>query len=347
MTQPEKPFLEALRGRTLSPPPFWFMRQAGRYLPEYREIRKRTANFLQFCYTPDLAVEATLQPLRRFAPDAAILFCDILVVPDGLGQQVAFQEGKGPVLAPIRKAADLEALDPARVNGHLAPVFETVRRLSREIPETTALIGFAGAPWTVATYMVEGQGGTRFENALAWDAADPEGFAKLIGMLTEATAEYLLEQVRGGAEAIQLFDTWAGALDAERFRRLVIAPTRTLVSRIKAAFPNVPVLGFPRGAGDLYPEFVRETGVDAVSLDSGVDLAWAARELQGLCTVQGNLDPRVLVAGGDAMRAAATHILEELAGGPFIFNLGHGIVPETPPEHVDELVKLIKGWRND
>ncbi len=347
MGKPEKRFLEALRGQTVTPPPFWFMRQAGRYLPEYRELRTQAASFLDFCYTPDLAVEATLQPLRRFAPDAAILFSDILVIPDALGQSVTFREGVGPVLEPIREARDLDAFDPARVTDHLAPVFETVRRLSREIPSETALIGFAGAPWTVATYMIEGRGGTEFANALAWDAADRAGFRRLTDLLVEATSAYLIEQIRCGAEAIQLFDTWAGILDADRFRRLSVEPTRAIVRRIKEAFPEVPVLGFPRGAGALYPDYVRQTGVDGVSLDSGVDTAWAASELRGLCTVQGNLDPQVLVAGGEEMRTQARRILADLANGPFVFNLGHGIVPETPPEHVEELAKLIGDCRND
>lgn len=345
MAKPEKRFLRALQGQITTPAPFWFMRQAGRYLPEYRSLRTQAASFLEFCYTPDLAVEATLQPLRRFSPDAAILFSDILVIPDALGQQVSFQEGRGPVLVPLRRSADLKVLDPGRVNDLLAPVFETVRRLAREIPSGTTLIGFAGAPWTVATYMVEGRGGTRFEKTLAWEAEDPAGFGRLMDILVDVTAGYLLEQVRNGAEALQLFDTWAGALDKPRFRKLSIKPTRAIVERVKAEFPDIPILGFPRGAGPLYAEYVQQTGVDGVGLDSSVDLAWAAEELQGRCTVQGNLDPQLLVAGGVEMRVRTEHILEKLADGPFVFNLGHGIVPETPAGNVEELAQLIKDWR--
>jgi uroporphyrinogen decarboxylase len=345
MTKRLKPLLAVLQGRPLVPPPFWLMRQAGRYLPEYRELRKRAAGFLDFCYTPELAIEATLQPLRRFQADAAILFSDILVIPDALGQAVDFREGEGPILEPIRSRRDVERLERERVCRHLQPVFEAVRGIRQALPPATTLIGFAGAPWTVATYMVEGRGGTDFSNALRWDAEDSDGFALLIDRLVEATADYLVEQVRHGAEVIQLFDTWAGALDEGRFQRLVTAPTRRLVEKVRTACPGVPIIGFPRGAGPLYGGYLRETGIDGVSLDSEVDLDFARRTLQPQAVLQGNLDPRILVRGGAEMEGAALAILENLGRGPFIFNLGHGIVPETPVENVIQLAALVRAWR--
>ena len=339
-----KLFLQALQGQTPPRPPFWLMRQAGRYLPEYRAVRKNARNFLDFCYTPDLAVEVTLQPLRRYGMDAAILFSDILVVPDALGQAVAFREGEGPVLEPIRSAQGLAGLDVARIDDHLAPVFETVGRLSREIPETTALIGFAGAPWTVAVYMVEGRGGTDCGNARRWAYGDPEGFGALMDLLVEATSAYLIRQIEHGAEAVQLFDSWAGVLSETQFERLSIEPTRRIVQAVKAAHPHVPVIGFPRQAGGLYERFVAETGVDAVSLDSGVPLAFARDVLQPRCAVQGNLDNQLLVTGGAAMEAEVTRILDTLGHGPFVFNLGHGIIPQTPPENVARVAEMVKAW---
>lgn len=340
-----KPFLAVLGGETLSPPPFWMMRQAGRYLPEYRKLRERAPSFLDFCYTPELAVEATLQPIRRFAVDAAILFSDILVIPDALGQPVAFREGEGPVLEPVRSPAEVRRLNLEGVRDHLQPVFQAIGEIRRSLPAPIALIGFAGAPWTVATYMVEGRGGTTFSNALGWDAEDREGFAELIGLLVEATAAYLIEQVRHGAEVLQLFDTWAGSLDDERFERLVVEPARAIVGRVRAVFPEIPFIGFPKGAGARYPAYARRTGVNGVGLDAEIDLAFARDEIQPLVAVQGNLDPRVLVRGGMEMERAARHILDVLGAGPFIFNLGHGIVPETPVEHVLELVRVVRGGK--
>ena len=345
MTVGSKPILAVLEGGTAAPPPLWLMRQAGRYLPEYRKLRQGAPSFLDFCYTPELAIEATLQPLRRFRPDAAILFSDILVVPDALGQAVTFREGEGPMLDPVRSRRDVERLDGGRVRRHLEPVFEAIRGIRRALPPETALIGFCGAPWTVATYMVEGRGGTDFACALGWDREDRDGFALLIDLLVDASADYLVEQVRNGAEVLQVFDTWAGALGEEPFRRLVIAPTRKLVGRVRSACPGVPIIGFPRGAGALYADYVRETGVDAVSLDSGLDLDFARRVLQPQAVLQGNLDPRLLVRGGGEMADAARAILDNLGGGPFIFNLGHGVVPETPVEHVVELAAIVRAWR--
>ncbi len=342
---PTKRFLRALAGETLSPPPFWLMRQAGRYLPEYRETRATAGSFLDLCYNPALASEVTLQPLRRYGFDAAILFSDILVVPDALGQSVAFREGEGPVLTPIRSAGDLSRLDASGLHQHLAPVYATMATLSKAIPATTALIGFAGAPWTVATYMVEGSGSKDFAQTKKLMWSEPETFARLMQLLTSATGDYLIRQIDNGAEAIQIFDTWAGALPEDQFERWVIGPTRSLVERIRSERPGVPVVGFPRQAGILYERFVTETGVDGVSLDSGVPLAWAAEKLQPRCTVQGNLDPILLVAGGEALDAGIDRILKVLGKGRFIFNLGHGIVPQTPPEHVARLAERLKGWK--
>lgn len=346
METKDKLFLRALSGDSLTRPPFWLMRQAGRYLPEYRQVRSVAKNFLQFCYTPDLAVEVTLQPLRRYGFDAAILFSDILVIPDALGQKVEFREGEGPVLEPVRSVADLAHLSAESVLDHLQPVFETVSRLSREIPEETALIGFAGAPWTVATYMVEGKGSKDYATARTWAYRDPEGFGQLIDLLVDATSAYLIRQIEHGAEVVQLFDTWAGVLSESQFRRWVMEPTAEIVRRLKQAHPEVPVIGFPRGAGLLYRDFVEATGVDGVSLDNAMPVSWAAEALQPLCTVQGNLDNMALIAGGESMEREIHNILETLSGGSHIFNLGHGILPETPPEHVARLAEIIKGWKN-
>lgn len=339
-----KAFLRALNGETLNRPPFWLMRQAGRYLPEYREIRKTAKNFLDFCYTPDKAVEVTLQPLRRYDMDAAILFSDILVIPDALGQKVEFKEGEGPVLEPIRSIGELRALSDTNVHEHLAPVYEILRRLSKEIPETTSLIGFSGAPWTVATYMVEGRSSKDYATTKGWAYAAPKEFKMLIDLLVNATSAYLIEQINNGAEAIQIFDSWAGVLSESEFHKWSIEPIAEICRRIGEVHPDVPVIGFPRGAGVMYEAFVRETGVAGVSIDQTVPVKWAAEKLQPLCTVQGNMDNQALVAGGEALEREVKDILDVLAGGPFIFNLGHGIVPQTPPEHVDHLARLIRDY---
>ncbi|HVI52769.1 MAG TPA: uroporphyrinogen decarboxylase [Candidatus Sulfotelmatobacter sp.] len=340
---PQKAFLRALKGETVSPPPFWLMRQAGRYLPEYREVRAGCSGFLDLCYTPEKATEVTLQPLRRYGFDAAILFSDILVVPDALGQPVSFREGEGPRLNPIRDATGLDKLSKNGFKSHLAPVFETVSRLSKAIPATTALIGFAGAPWTVATYMVEGAGSKEFVETKKLAYGQPSVFKALIDLLVDATGDYLITQIDHGAEAIQLFDSWAGVLPEEEFSKWVIEPTRRLVERIKSERPGIPVIGFPRCAGALLLPFVERTGVDAVSLDTSVPLDWAARHIQTKVTVQGNLDPVMLIAGGPALDQAIDHVLKALGKGPFIFNLGHGILPSTPPENVARLADKVKG----
>ena len=341
-----KPMLAALAGEVRQRPPFWLMRQAGRYLPEYRELRAKAGSFLDMCYNPDHAVEVTLQPLRRYDMDAAILFSDILVVPHALGQPLAFQEGEGPKLDPVRNVEDLKRLSRDRFHERLEPVYETVRRLSSAIPAHTTLIGFAGAPWTIACYMVEGAGSKEYAHVKRWAYGDPVGFGVLMDLLVEVTADYLCTQIEAGAEVVQLFDSWAGVLPAGEFRRWVIEPTRQIVDRVKARHPSIPVIGFPRGAGLSYEAYVSGSGVDAVGLDTTVPVAWAAGNLQSRLPVQGNLDPIMLAAGGEALRNAAWEILEALAGKPFVFNLGHGVIQTTPPEHVAELARLIRDWPN-
>lgn len=335
-------FLDALASRTGPRPPFWFMRQAGRYLPEYREIRAQADGFLDLCYTPERAARVTLQPIERFRPDAAILFSDILVIPHAIGQEVGFVEGTGPVLTPVTGGADLAKLDPSRTLDHLAPVFETVRLVRAELPEDVALIGFAGAPWTVATYMVEGGSSRDFNAVKSWAIRARDEFATLMDLLVASTADYLVAQVEAGAQALQLFDTWAGAVPAADFDDWVIAPTGRIVAAVKARAPGVPVIGFARGIGARTEAYIRGTGVDAVGLDSGISAAAAATTLQPICPVQGNLDPSYLMVGGDEMERAANEILDALADGPFVFNLAHGIHKDTPFAHVERLAELVR-----
>jgi uroporphyrinogen decarboxylase len=338
-----KPVLRALAGERLEAPPFWLMRQAGRYLPEYRELRKGAASFLEFCLSPDRAVEATLQPIRRFGMDAAILFCDILVVPHALGWQVEFREGEGPVLAKLTRREELEGLELGGVGERLAPVYETVRRVASNLPPETALIGFAGGPWTVATYMVEGGSSRDFFTVKRWACSDPEGFAILIDRLVEATILHLAAQIEAGADVVQIFESWAGVLDAASFRRWVIAPTRRIVDALRARFPDARIIGFPRGAGLMYRAYVIETAVSAVGLDSMVPCSIARTTLQATVPVQGNLDPMLLALGGAAMEQAIAEIVQTFKNGPFIFNLGHGVLPETPVENVARLAELVRG----
>jgi uroporphyrinogen decarboxylase len=341
-----KRFIEVLKGRRLIPPPWWLMRQAGRYLPEYRKLRVRARNFLDFCYRPELAAEATLQPIRRFGMDAAILFSDILVVPDALGQKLEFRENEGPVLEPIVTSGDMARLEPGNLHRRLAPVYETLQRLARELPAETALIGFAGAPWTVAVYMVEGRGGGVRDRIRGWFRDHPSDGDRLLGLLTRTTIEYLSRQIDSGAEAVQLFDSWAGGLENDEFRRYVIEPTRTIVARLKALHPGVPVIGFPREAGVAYVAYARETGVDAISLDGGIEPAWAVAHVAGPAALQGNLDNKILIAGGAALQSETRRVLDGFRARAHVFNLGHGILPETPPEHVAELARLIRAWRD-
>ncbi len=341
----DKPLLQAFCGGALSRPPFWLMRQAGRYLPEYRALRARQPDFLRFCYTPELTVEAALQPLRRYRMDAAILFSDILVVPDALGQPVSFVEGQGPVLEPVRTREGIARLRPGRVIEHLQPVFRSIRDLKAALPADVALIGFAGAPWTVALYMVEGRGGGG-EGATArrWALAEPEGFAALIETLTEATIAYLTAQLEAGAEVLQLFDSWAGLLPESEFHRWVIEPTARIVDRVRTRAPDVPVIGFPRGAGALYVTYAARTGVDGVGVDASVPLDWAKQVLQPETLVQGNLDNQTLVVGGNALERELDRVHRTLRDGRWIFNLGHGVLPDTPPETVARLAEIAHGW---
>lgn len=341
-------FLDALTpnsaGKTGGRPPFWFMRQAGRYLPEYREIRAQASGFLDLCYTPERAARVTLQPVDRFRPDAAILFSDILVIPDAIGQEVGFVEGTGPVLTPVTNGADLAGLDPGKTLGHLAPVFETVARVRAELPDDVALIGFAGAPWTVATYMVEGGSSRDFNAVKSWAIRDRADFAALMDILVASTTDYLVAQVEAGAQALQLFDTWAGAVPANDFEEWVIAPTARIVAGVKARRPEVPIIGFARGIGDRLEGYIRATGIDAVGLDAAMTAGEAADKIQPICPVQGNLDPAYLMVGGDEMERAALEILDALGGGPFVFNLAHGINKDTPFAHVERLAEIIRDW---
>jgi uroporphyrinogen decarboxylase len=318
------------------------MRQAGRYLPEYRALRTQARNFLDFCFRPELAIEATLQPIRRYGLDAAILFSDILTVPWALGQKVEFLEGEGPKLEPIRSAADLSRLTADGVTERLASVYQTVAGVAAALPRETALIGFAGAPWTVAAYMVEGTGSRDFLIAKQFGMAQPEVFQRLLDMLVSSTVEHLSAQIAAGAELVQLFDSWAGALAEAEFRRWVVAPTKAIVGALRARHPTVPIIGFPRCAGGLLPLYATETGVTAVGLDTQVPLGWAMDVLPKDLPVQGNLDPAALVVGGSLMADAVRTILEQTKGRPLIFNLGHGVPMTTPPEHVAELVKLVR-----
>jgi uroporphyrinogen decarboxylase len=317
------------------------MRQAGRYLPEYRAVRAAAGSFLGLCYDPVRATEVTLQPVKRFDLDAAIVFSDILVVPHALGRRVDFVEGEGPRLDPI-DARGIERLEATHVVERLSPVLETLERV-RGVLSAKSLIGFCGAPWTVATYMIAGRGTPDQAPALAFAAAQPDAMRQLIDVLAEASVEYLTAQIRAGADVVQVFDTWAGVLDDDGFERFVLQPTAEIVSAVKANEPGVRVIGFPRDIGVTRLErFAQETGVDGVSIDSAVDVNWARQRLQPRIAVQGNLDPALLVAGGDVMDAAIDRIKRSLGGGRFIFNLGHGIVPETPPEHVARLVARVR-----
>ena len=339
--------LRALAGEAVWPPPLWLMRQAGRYLPEYRELRAQAGDFITLCTTPELAAEVTLQPIRRFGMDGAILFSDILMLPWALGQPLRFAEGEGPVLAPVRDAAGLATLAPERVAEAITPILETVR-LVREALDAhaprVALIGFAGSPWTVACYMVDGRGtGGAFHQARALAHGDPALFARLIRMVTEATAEYLLAQAAAGAEALMLFDSWAGILAPSQFRRWVIEPTVELVRLLRKRLPTgYPLIGFPRLAGPMLAEYAQRTNLQALGMDTAMDPRWAALAVAPDQALQGNLDPIALLAGGMALEVEARAILGAMRGRPYVFNLGHGIEKETPPDHVAALVRLVR-----
>jgi uroporphyrinogen decarboxylase len=340
----KKKLMRALAGETQAVPPVWLMRQAGRYLPEYRATRAQAGDFLSLCYNSDLAAEVTLQPIRRFGFDAAILFADILLVPHALGADLWFETGEGPRLSTITTPADMARIKPAdAIHDHLAPVYETVRILARELPSDVALIGFAGAPWTVATYMIAGRGTPDQGPAHALIAADRALFETLLARITDATIAYLSAQIDAGAETVKLFDSWAGSLKGEDFDAYAVKPARAIIAALKARYPHVPVIAFPREAGPRYQGFAHATGADCVALDNSVDADWAAAHVQTDGCVQGNLDPSLMVTGGDALTREAQRIVQAFAGGPHIFNLGHGITPDADPDNVHRLLEAIRG----
>ena len=338
----DKPLLAVLRGERRQPVPMWLMRQAGRYLPEYRHLRQDRGSFLDLVYDSDAAADVTLQPLRRFpAFDAAILFSDILIVPFALGQNLSFVAAEGPRLTPPLAAARLD--DLTAVPTRLEPIYATVAKVKAALDPSKTLIGFAGAPWTVATYMVAGQGSREQAEARRLAYGDRQAFGAIVERIEAITFDYLCGQIEAGADAVQLFDSWAGSLAPAEFERWVIAPTARLVGKLRSRFPGLPVIGFPKGAGGKIAAYARETGVSAVGLDETVDSVWANRELPAELPVQGNLDPLALLAGGEALRSAVRSVLDAFAARPHIFNLGHGILQDTPIAHVEELARLVKG----
>lgn len=345
MSKISKPLLAMLKKESHARAPFWFMRQAGRYLPEYRELRGKAKHFLDFCYTPSMASEATLQPIRRFGMDGAIIFSDILVIPDALGMKVWFEEGKGPLLMPVQTRSELGALTPQP--DKLLPVYEALKLTKAALPDETTLIGFCGAPWTLACYMIEGKGSRDFQKVRSLGVKDPAFFSRLLEMLVDAVSSHAIAQIKAGAEVIQIFDSWSGVLSEQQFASWVIAPTKRIVSRIKKACPDVPVIGFPRQAGTKFLQYALETGVDAVSVDASVDLQWVAKNLMPICVVQGNLDPIVLADDKAAMLAQAEEIVsawgkKSFANPHFVFNLGHGILPHTPPDNMLALCQFLR-----
>jgi uroporphyrinogen decarboxylase len=341
----KKPVLAVLDGQRCPAPPIWMMRQAGRYLAEYRAVRAQAGSFLDLCFNPELAAEVTLQPIRRFHFDAAILFSDILVVPHALGQSVTFEAGEGPRLDPIEDARGLGRLREGLDQDALAPVYETIGRVRAALPNDVALLGFCGAPWTVATYMVAGRGTDNQAPARLFAYRDPEGFARLIDRLVQASADYLVRQLSAGAEAVQIFDTWAGVLPPEEFERWCVAPTLRIVQQVRQAVPDARIIAFPRGVGSLLAGFVDQVPVNAVGLDWSVDRAFVRERVQAKVAVQGNVDPLALLAGGAALDRAVDAALAAFQDGPFIFNLGHGILPETPIAHVSQMIARVRRAR--
>ncbi len=340
MDASEKKLLRVLKGETVSPPPIWLMRQAGRYLPEYKETRAQAGGFLDLCYRPDLAEEVTLQPIRRFGFDAAILFADILLLPQAFGQKLWFETGEGPRLEPITDSNGLN--DPKEVHDVLNPIYETVKRLSVSLPAETTLIGFAGAPWTVATYMIAGRGTPDQKPAHDLLAADPKAFFRIIDRIVDGTIEYLSKQIEAGAEVVKLFDSWAGSLKGSDFDKVCIEPNQRIVEAIKKRHPEVPVIGFPRGAAERSVDFVKATGVNCIAIDQAMDPMWARDNLQSICAVQGNLNPSLMVGDGSKLASNVEHLINCLGDGPYIFNLGHGITPDADPENVSKLISLVR-----
>ena len=337
----DKPLLAVLKGERRDPPPMWLMRQAGRYLPEYRALRATKGGFLELAYDPAAAAEITLQPLRRFAFDGAILFSDILVVPHAMGMDLSFVAGEGPRLAPRLAEASIQGLQPRLER--LDPIYETVRRVKAALKPATTFLGFAGSPWTVATYMIAGEGSREQAQARQLGYSDPARLDEILGMVAQITVDYLSRQIDAGVDAVQLFDSWAGSLSPAQFERYVIAHTARIVDQLRQRHPDTPIIGFPKGAGGKLRAYAAETGVDAIGLDETVDPAWAAAELPSGLPVQGNLDPLALVAGGNGLESAVRQILDAFADRPHIFNLGHGIQQTTPIENVELLVSLVKG----
>ncbi len=338
-----KPFIDVLSGQRQAVPPMWMMRQAGRYLPEYREVRAKAGGFLDLCFNPELAAEVTLQPIRRFGFDAAIIFSDILVIPYALGRSVRFEVGEGPRLEPLDDPGKVTTLATHADFGKLAPVFEALRIVRGTLDPKIALIGFCGAPWTVATYMVAGHGTPDQGPARMMAYRHPEAFAKIIDVLVESSIEYLLAQLAAGANVLQIFDTWAGVLPPAEFARWSVEPTRRIVEGVRAKVPDAKIIGFPRGAGAQLPGYVEATGVNAVSIDWTAEPAFIRERVQSKVAVQGNLDPLVLITGGAALDRAVDNVLANFAAGRLIFNLGHGIQPETPIAHVEQMLKRVRG----
>jgi len=336
-----KPLLATLKGAKFERPPLWLMRQAGRYLPEYRALRAEKGGFLELVNDSAAAADVTLQPIRRFGFDGAILFSDILVIPHALGQDLWFEAGEGPRLAPKLVDATLHSLTEAPQR--LLPVIETVQQVAQALPPQTTFLGFAGSPWTVATYMVAGQGSREQAETRRFAYRDPAAFEEIINAIADATVTYLIDQIDAGVEAVQLFDSWSGSLSPAQFERWVIAPTVRIITKLKAARPNAVVIGFPKGAGGKLPAYAREVGADAIGLDETVDPIWAHASLPEGLPVQGNLDPLALIAGGTELIAAIDHIIDALAERPHVFNLGHGILPDTPIAHVEQLVAHVRG----
>lgn len=336
----DRPLLAVLHGERRDPPPIWLMRQAGRYLPEYRALRADKGGFLALCYDPVAAAEITLQPIRRFGFDGAILFSDILVIPQAIGQDLWFETGEGPRLAPQLIDGDLGMLTAKP--GQLDPIYQTVRRVVAELPPHTTMLGFAGSPWTVATYMVAGQGTKDQNPARRLAYRDPVAFQRLIDTIVEATVDYLVGQIDAGVEAVQLFDSWAGSLAPDEFLRWVVAPNRAIVEQLRARCRNTPIIGFPKGIGEKLPVYARETAVDAMGIDETIDPVWADATLPKAMPVQGNLDPLALIAGGAALDASIARIRAAFNGRPHIFNLGHGILPDTPISHVEQLLAKVR-----
>jgi uroporphyrinogen decarboxylase len=339
----EKLIMRALKGEVLPTPPVWMMRQAGRYLPEYRATRAKAGDFLSLCYNPELAAEVTLQPIRRYGFDAAILFADILLVPQALGADLWFETGEGPRLSTVTSAADMAKLKPAdAIHEHLNPIYETVRILAAELPKETTLIGFAGAPWTVATYMIAGRGTPDQGPAHALMQSDAATFDALMERITQATILYLSAQIEAGAEVVKLFDSWAGSLSGAAFDKYALAPAQEIIAALKAEYPDTPIIAFPREAKDRYVGFHAATGADCVAIDNSVDAEWAAKNVQVGGCVQGNLAPGHMVTGGQALVDGTRRIVDTFSGGAHIFNLGHGITPDADPANVEAMVKAVR-----